>query len=73
VSALCFLSLTEGGGQGRDWVQVCGSGARRRACGVDLGVVALERCLTISSEERETWTAASLRGSWVTGGPEETS
>jgi len=30
-------------------------------CG-NLGVMASERCLTISSEERETWTAASLRG-----------
>jgi hypothetical protein len=41
--------------------------------GMDLGVMASERCLTISSEERETWTAASLRVPSVSWGPEETS
>ena len=58
----CFLSATEG----KDGLEIgfgwfCLS-ARSAAAGlVDLGDMSLERCLTISSEERETWTAVSLR------------
>jgi hypothetical protein len=63
--------------RGRDWVGL--SLARRVALRwglADPGVLASEGCLTISSEERETWTAASLRGSFVLkgmGGSEEIS
>ena len=43
------------------YLRVCLARGAGRAGG-NLGVMASESCLTISSEERETWTAASLRG-----------
>ena len=63
-----------GGGEGRvgfgwSWVRTRGRGG----FGGDLGDLSSEGCLTISSEERETWTAASLRGFQATEDPEETS
>jgi len=66
VGCFCLLSTTgDGGGVGCEIglgsvLRLRGLRAARR---VDLRVVSLEGCLTISSEERETWTAVSLRGS----------
>ena len=82
-----LLDATRGEKRGgwRDWVGLVLRGAEAfggRIGPGDLGFAAWfsEGCLTISSEERETWTAASLRGFRVlrpsgveTGKSEETS
>jgi hypothetical protein len=81
VSAVFAFRVTEGGAgkrgqgpRGRGLGLGCSAGARgAKRGGLDLGDISLEGCLTISSEERETWTAASLRGFWATKDPEETS
>ena len=69
--------LSGAGMQGRERLGLAGLAGSRgvRRSGRTWGFWPSESCLTISSEERETWTAASLRGFVVVrpGKPEETS